>query len=105
MGISITKENYVYVKNENGVYLFNHIIDPLNVSNLLRGFKEITFPHQHVNNWFDKKMMKNIIENFFQMLINSCFQKILEMMKKCKKHGCSTIIGKSGCWFVKQNVL
>jgi len=77
MGISITKENYVYVKNENGVYLFNHIIDPLNVSNLLRGFKEITFPHQHVNNWFDKKMMKNIkekiipdFENMFKDLSN-----------------------------------
>ena len=60
MGIAITKGHYVYVKNEDGVYLFNHIIDPLNVSNLLRGFKEINFPHQHVYNWFDKSMMQTI---------------------------------------------
>ena len=64
MGIAITKGHYVYVKNENGVYLFNHIIDPLNVSNLLRGFKEINFPHQHVYNWFDKSMMQTI-KNFY----------------------------------------
>ena len=63
MGIAITKGDYVYVKNENGVYLFNHIIDPLNTSNLLRGFNEINFPHQHVTNWFDEQMMKDIKNN------------------------------------------
>ena len=63
MGIAITKGDYVYVKNENGAYLFNHIIDPLNTSNLLRGFNEINFPHQHVTNWFDEKMMKDIKNN------------------------------------------
>lgn len=59
-GVAITKDNYVYVKNEKAVFLFNHIIDPYNVSNLLRGFKEIKFPHSHCYNWFDKNLMHEI---------------------------------------------
>ena len=78
VGIAITKDEYVYVKNEKGVFLFNHIIDPLNVSNLLRGFKEITFDHQHRNSWFDKDLMsdiKNKIIPEFEELINNLSKK------------------------------
>lgn len=59
-GIAITKGDYVYVINDHGEYFFNHIIDPLNVSNLFRGNNIITGSHQHVQNWFDKKVMDDI---------------------------------------------
>jgi len=78
VGIAITKDEYVYVKNEKGVFLFNHIIDPLNVSNLLRGFKEITFDHQHRNHWFDENLMsdiKNKIIPEFEELIKNLSKK------------------------------
>ena len=78
VGIAITKDEYVYVKNEKGVFLFNHIIDPLNVSNLLRGFKEITFDHQHCYYWFDKDLMSDIkckIIPEFEELINNLSKK------------------------------
>ena len=78
VGVGITKGDYVYVKNEKGVFLFNHIIDPLNVSNLLRGFKEIIFDHQHCYYWFDKDLMsdiKNKIIPEFEELINNLSKK------------------------------
>jgi len=59
-GVAITKGDYVFVKNEKGVFLFYYILDHLNVSNLLRGFKEINFNHQQCNNWFDKDLMDTI---------------------------------------------
>ena len=62
-GLSITDNKYVYVKNSKSQYLFNHLIDPYNVSNLLNGFNQNNkCEHQHTKNWFTKKLLKNIKE-------------------------------------------
>jgi hypothetical protein len=72
-GIALTMDDYVYVINNHGNYLFNHILDPLNVSNLFQGLNNITGSHQHVQNWFDKEMMENLTSKLIPNLEDILF--------------------------------